>query len=162
MAFVERRELLCGESDLGEAVRQLHDRGCDRMLFVGCSPRSSLKFPEERIARLMPTMGLDAGLFEVANVREQCAWQHPDREAATGKAVDLVRMAHARLKTDEPVPAPVAIPQRALVVGAGAAGLQTAKDLAAAAKAKMQAQREAKRAEYEARRAAAQAARGEE
>lgn len=130
--FVERRELLCGEADWGRAVRQLHDRGCDRLLFVGCSPRSSLKFPEERISRLMQTMGLDPGLFEVANVREQCAWQHRDRQGATGKAVDLVRMAHARLRADEPVPPAVPIPQRALVVGAGPAGLQAAQDLAAA------------------------------
>lgn len=132
VVFVERHELLCGDAALGAAVRQLHERGCDRLLFVGCSPRSSLKFPEERIARLMRTMGLDAGLFEVANVREQCAWQHPNRQAATEKAIDLLRMAHARLRLDEPTPAPVPIPQRALVVGAGAAGLQTAKDLAAA------------------------------
>ena len=130
--FVDRRELLCAEAELGSAVRRLRDEGCDRLLFVGCSPRSSLKFPEERIARLMQTMGLCPELFEVANVREQCAWQHSDREAATAKAIDLTRMAHARLRTDEPAPAAIDIPQRALVVGGGAAGLQAAKDLAAA------------------------------
>ncbi len=132
VAFVERKEMLCGESDLGDAVRQLKERGCDRMLFAGCSPRSSLKFPEERIARVMASVGLEPDLFEVANIREQCAWQHSDREAATNKAIDLVRMAHARLETDEPAPVPVPIAQRALVIGGGAAGLQTAKDLASA------------------------------
>lgn len=132
VAFVDRRDLLCGERVLGEAVGRLKDEGCDRMLFVGCSPRSSLKFPEERIARLMQVLGLQPELFEVANVREQCAWQHPEKEAATRKALDLVRMAHARLLTDEPAPPAVPIARRALVVGGGPAGLQTTKDLAAA------------------------------
>jgi len=132
VAFVDRQAVLCADADLGAAVRRLRDAGCDRLLFAGCSPRSSLKFPEERIARLMETMGLSPELFEVANVREQCAWQHSDREAATAKAIDLVRMAHARLRSDEPAPATVPIPQRALVVGSGPAGLQAAKDLASA------------------------------
>lgn len=132
VSFVERRGMLCGEADLGAAIRRVRDEGCDRLLFAACSPRSSLKFPEERIARLMQGLGLESGLFEVANLREQCAWQHPEREAATRKAIDLVRMAHVRLRTDEPAPDPVPIPRRALVVGGGPAGLQAAKDLAAA------------------------------
>ncbi|MFH2001528.1 MAG: CoB--CoM heterodisulfide reductase iron-sulfur subunit A family protein, partial [Planctomycetota bacterium] len=132
VAFVERRAMLCRENEFGEAVRKLKDNGCDRMLFAGCSPRSSLKFPEERIAAVMQALGLHPELFEVANIREQCAWQHPEKEAATRKASDLVRMAHARLLTDEPALLPMEIPKHALVVGGGPAGLQTAKDLAAA------------------------------
>ena len=132
VAFVERSDFLCAEKDLGAAIAALKEKGCDRLLLAGCSPRSSLKFPEERIALLMQSNGLHPELFEVANIREQCAWQHSDRESATQKAIDLVRMAHARLDLDEPAPAPVPIPKRALVVGGGPAGLQTAKDLASA------------------------------
>jgi len=132
VAFVEQVDMLCGEAELGAAVGRLVERGCDRLLFAGCSPRSSLKFPEERIAGLLGAVGLAPELFEVANIREQCAWQHSDREAATRKATDLVRMAHARLLCDEPAAPPVAISRRALVVGGGPAGLQAAKDLAGA------------------------------
>jgi len=132
VAFVERTDFLCGEKELATAVATLKAKDCDRLLFAGCSPRSSLKFPEERIALLMQSNGLHPEFFEVANIREQCAWQHPDRQKATQKAVDLVRMAHARLDRDEPAPEPVPIPKRALVVGGGPAGLQTAKDLASA------------------------------
>ncbi len=132
VAFVDRVDVLCSKADLGAAIRKVKDAGCDRMLFAGCSPRSSLNFPEERIATVMQGVGLSPELFEVANIREQCAWQHPEREAATGKAVDLVRMAHAKLLTDEPAGDPISITRRALVVGGGAAGLQAAKDLASA------------------------------
>ena len=129
VAFVERVDMMCGDEDLGAAVRRLKERGCDSMLFAGCSPRSSLKFPEERISRVMGGLGLSEDLFDVANIREQCAWQHEDRGAATAKAIDLVKMAHARLATAESAPPPVSLPQKALVVGGGSAGLQTAKDL---------------------------------
>jgi heterodisulfide reductase subunit A len=132
VAFVERADMLCGQGDLGAAIRRLKDAGCDRMLFAGCSPRSSLRFPEERIANAMRALGLHPELFEVANVREQCAWQHSSGAVATSKAVDLTRMAHARLLTDEPALDAVPIAERALVVGGGPAGLQTAKDLTSA------------------------------
>ncbi len=122
VAYVERTDLLCGE-DLGGVVARLKEEGCDRMLFAGCSPRSSLKFPEERIARVMRSLGLQSDLLEIANIREQCGWQHSDREAATRKAMDLVAMAHARLVADRPAPASVSIVRRALVVGGGSAGL---------------------------------------
>ncbi|MCP4677798.1 MAG: hydrogenase iron-sulfur subunit [Deltaproteobacteria bacterium] len=129
VAFVDRLDMICSEKELGAAIKKLVDEDCDRMLFAGCSPRSSLKFPEERIAGTMQTLGLSPELFEVANIREQCAWQHRDKEAATLKATDLVCMAHARLLTDEPAPSPAPIARRALVVGGGPAGLQAAKDL---------------------------------
>jgi len=132
VVFVERVDMLCSKDGLGAAVRNLKAKGCDRLLFAGCSPRSSLKFPEERIADVLRGLGLHPDLFEVANIREQCAWQHPDREAATRKAFDLIHMAQARLKADEPALPAVPIMQRALVVGGGPAGLQTAKDLASA------------------------------
>jgi heterodisulfide reductase subunit A len=132
VVFVERQDFLCGREDLRLAGKRLREENCDRMLFAGCSPRSSLKFPEERIAREMRDAGLRPEFLEVANIREQCGWQHPDREAATRKAMDLIRMAHARLTLDEPALDAVPVARRALVVGAGSAGLQTAKDLAAA------------------------------
>lgn len=132
VAFVRRVGMLCGPGDVADAVRELRDAGADRLLVAGCSPRSSLKFPEERIERELAAAGLDPGLHEVANVREQCAWAVPDRAAATRKAIDTLRMAHARLVHDEAAPAPVPVPKTALVVGGGVAGLRAAEDLAAA------------------------------
>ena len=48
--------------------------------------------------------GLNPALFEMANIRNQCSWVHShDREAATDKAKDLVRMAVARAGTLQPL-----------------------------------------------------------
>lgn len=132
IAVVRRSDMLCSRHGIDCMEEALQHNGCDRLLFVGCSARSSLKFPEDRIVALLERSALPPSMFEVANVREQCAWQHRDRTQATNKAVDLLRMAHAKLVHDEPAPQPTSIPKRALVIGGGAAGLQAAKDLAAA------------------------------
>ncbi len=119
VGFVAQADLLCSDKEIKKAVGRLKAEGCERLLFVGCSPRSSLKFPEERIGSMMQSVGLDESLFEVANVREQCAWQHSDCDAATDKAVDLVRMAHARLVDAEPAPTSVSIAKKAYVETTG-------------------------------------------
>lgn len=127
---VERSDVLCCRKGIAAMEERIRTSGCDRALFVGCSARSSLKFPEDQIMALLERSGLPTSMFEVANVREQCAWQHADKNLATAKSIDLMRMAHARLVHDEAAPSSTAIPKRALVVGGGAAGLQAAKDLA--------------------------------
>ena len=131
VSVVQRSDVLCSRSGIASIEERIRASGCDRVLFVGCSPRSSLKFPEDLVADLLHRVQLPPNMFEIANVREQCAWQHPDANQATSKAADILRMAHARLVRDEPSPTVAPIPRRALVVGGGAAGLQTAKDLAA-------------------------------
>jgi heterodisulfide reductase subunit A len=131
VALVRRRGKLCGGEELHALQAEIGEHRIDRILFAGCSARSSLKFPEEQLTELMRNADIDNAFLEIANIREQCAWLHDDREAATRKAIDLVRMAHARLCSCEAVPAPVEIPSRALVIGGGAAGLQAAKSIAA-------------------------------
>jgi len=132
MAVVERVDTLCGAPELEALAARDEAESIDRLVFAGCSARSSLKFPEEQLTAALDRVGVDKAFLEVANLREQCAWLHDDVEAATRKAVDLVRMAHARLCCSQQSLAPVAIEPRALVIGGGAAGLQAAKSLAAA------------------------------
>jgi heterodisulfide reductase subunit A len=68
----------------------------------------------------------------MANIREHCSWVHlHEKEAATEKAQDLVRMAVARsrfLTAQEIFEVPVT--RKALVIGGGVAGIQAALDLA--------------------------------
>jgi len=67
----------------------------------------------------------------MANIREQCAWVHQDREMATEKAKALVNAAvrrvfyHEALETKE-----VSVNPHTLVVGAGIAGIQAALEIA--------------------------------
>ena len=76
--------------------------------------------------------GLNPYRVEIANIREQVAWPHRDApEAATRKAIEVVRTAVEKVRGDEPLtPLPLPITRRALVVGGGIAGLTAALDIA--------------------------------
>jgi heterodisulfide reductase subunit A len=67
----------------------------------------------------------------MANIREHCSWVHADREAATQKAKETVRMAVAKARLLEPMrDIEIPVTQSALVIGAGIAGMQASLDLA--------------------------------
>ena len=66
-------------------------------------------------------------MFEVANLREQCAWIHAfDPDAATRKAMDMLLMAYEKLKTNASALRFEQVKQRVLIVGGGVAGLSCA------------------------------------
>ena len=70
-------------------------------------------------------------MLEIANIREQCSWIHKDMEEATEKAVILARAAVAKVMLDTPLtPGESRVVKRALVIGGGIAGIQTALDIA--------------------------------
>lgn len=100
----------------------------NRVVVASCSPR----LHEPTFRRVCEDAGLNKYLFEMANIREHCSWVHlHDRESATEKAEDLVRMAVARAALLEPEEEnTVPITGKALVIGGGVAGIQAALDLA--------------------------------
>jgi len=71
-------------------------------------------------------------MFQMANIRNQCSWVHPDDwGAATEKARDLVRMAVAKALRLEPLhKTEVPVQKAALVLGGGVAGMTAALTLA--------------------------------
>jgi heterodisulfide reductase subunit A len=80
---------------------------------------------------MLTEAGLNPYLLEMANIREQCSWVHmKEPEAATVKAADLVRMSISRARLLEPLQEEtLPLTKRALVIGGGIAGIQTALDL---------------------------------
>jgi heterodisulfide reductase subunit A len=81
---------------------------------------------------MLQDAGLNPYLLEMANLREQCSWVHMhEKDAATDKAFDLVKMGVARVSENTPLTEEkLPMTQKALVIGGGAAGIQTALDLA--------------------------------
>ncbi len=70
-------------------------------------------------------------MVEIANIREHCSWIHKDMEEATKKAVILARAAIAKVKLNTPLtPGESRVTKRALIIGGGIAGIQTALDIA--------------------------------
>jgi heterodisulfide reductase subunit A len=100
----------------------------NRVIVASCSPRMH----EPTYQKAIEEAGLNPFFFEMANIREHVSWAHINEpERATEKAKDLIRMAVARACLLEPISKmEVNVTERALVVGAGVAGMTAACDLA--------------------------------
>ena len=119
---------MCSEPGQEIIRNEIKECKLNRVVVASCSPR----LHEPTFRRVCEEAGLNKYLFEMANIREHCSWVHlHDREKATEKAKDLVRMAVARAMLLEPeMENMVPIIRKALVIGGGVAGIQAALDLA--------------------------------
>jgi heterodisulfide reductase subunit A len=116
-------------SDPGQAMirEKIASEKLDGVVVASCSPHMHLKTFRKTAA----TAGLNSYKLEMANIREHCSWVHHDKEQATAKAIDLIRLAIAKVKFDHALdPIKVPVTRRALVIGGGVAGIQAALDIA--------------------------------
>ena len=115
-----------GQEKIKEAIQQKHLTG---LVVCSCSPRNA----RDDIQNAAERAGLNPYMVEIANIREHCSWIHKDIEEATEKAVILMRAAVAKVNLDAPLqPGESRVTKRALVIGGGIAGIQTALDIAEA------------------------------
>jgi heterodisulfide reductase subunit A len=116
-------------SDPGQAtIRQdIEEHKLDRVVIAACTPRMH----EPTFRRTLESAGLNPYFLEMANIREQVSWVHPEGEATTNKAMDLVAGAVERVPLQQALHSRKSpIEQSALVVGGGIAGIQAALDMA--------------------------------
>ena len=116
-------------SDPGqELIKQdIKEHGLTRIVVAACSPT----LHEMTFRGATEDAGLNPYYFQMVNIREQDAWVHEDKEAATVKAMDLVRAAVRRVHFHKPLERrKVAIDANVLVVGGGIAGIHAALTLA--------------------------------
>jgi len=123
-----RNRYTCSDPGQQEIKRHILEYNLNRVVVASCSPR----LHEPTFRNCISEAGLNPYLLEMANIREHCSWVHlHDRDAATRKAQDIVRMAVARAhwlypQEEEKLP----VTDAALVIGGGVAGIQAALDLA--------------------------------
>ncbi len=124
----QKTEYYC--SDPGQQAIQddIKEHNLNRIVVAACSPR----LHEPTFRRCVREAGLNQFLFEFANLREHDSWVHMgEPEAATEKAKDLTRMAVAKARLLEALEASkVSVDNKAMVIGGGVAGIQSALDLA--------------------------------
>jgi len=84
----------CSPETRKKIAEDVKRHNLDRILIAACSPRLYLKEFQEA----MEEADRKGCFVEMCNIREQCAWVHfNDRQAATAKAEDMLRMSHERL-----------------------------------------------------------------
>ncbi|MEW5726006.1 MAG: FAD-dependent oxidoreductase, partial [Thermodesulfobacteriota bacterium] len=128
VVFAAENLYTCSEAGLAEIQNAIRDHGLNRVIVASCSPRTHQPLFQSACA----AAGLNPYLFEMVNIRDQCSWVHrEEKERATEKACDLVRMGAAKsglLGPQADIEAPLT--PRALVIGGGVAGLSAAGALA--------------------------------
>ena len=121
-------QYLCSGQGQKLIIGVIKEQRLDRVVVAACSPMMH----EATFRRAAVESGMNPYFLEVVNVQEHCSWVHKNRTEATAKAKNLVRITVERVKWNHPLDQ-IKIPaiKRALVIGAGIAGIQASLDIAA-------------------------------
>ena len=118
---------MCSDPGQQSVIDAIKEHKLDSVVISCCSPNLHEKTFREASA----LGGLNPFQLEIANIREQCAWVHKDKDEATAKAIKITRAVVERTRRNEPL-TPIGLPvtRKVMVVGGGIAGIQSALDLA--------------------------------
>jgi len=118
----------CSDTSLLNVKDVIRDHRLNRIVVASCTPRTH----EPLFRETLREVGLNQYLFELANIRDQCSWVHSSEpEAATEKAIELVKMSIARARLLEPLEGTsLKVDQSALVIGGGLSGMTASLSLA--------------------------------
>jgi heterodisulfide reductase subunit A len=120
-------DALCSREGQDYLKERAKEANFERVAIGACSPNVQGII----ITRALEEEGLNKYLVEQVNIREQCAWVHSDKKAATKKARSLVRGAAARAEKLQPLEdIEIKVLDKALVIGGGVTGMQVALDIA--------------------------------
>jgi len=128
VVYAEDNLYTCSQDTQTKIKQMIEEHNLNRVVVAACTPRTHEPLFQETIREA----GLNRYLFEMANIRDQNSWVHMhEREAATQKAKDLVRMAVYKASLLEPLENYfIPVDKRALVIGGGIAGMQSALKMA--------------------------------
>ena len=128
VTYVEENLFTCSQDSQEKIKDIIEKKGLNRVVVAACTPRTH----EALFQETLRDAGLNKYLFEMANIRNQCSWVHSkEKDAATAKAKDLVRMAVARTRLINSLGQPtISVEPSALVIGGGIAGMTSALGLA--------------------------------
>jgi len=127
VAVVDRYKLLCSVDGKKFLEEQIKKQGITHLVVAACSPKQH----EQTFMEVCINAEINPYLFQLANIREQCAWITEDKDEATKKAIILVKAAvrrvgyHVSLEKKEIDSNP-----DVLIIGGGIAGIEASLQLA--------------------------------
>ncbi|MCK4759530.1 MAG: CoB--CoM heterodisulfide reductase iron-sulfur subunit A family protein, partial [Candidatus Aminicenantes bacterium] len=118
---------MCSDPGQNLIIDAIKEKNLDNVVVACCSPT----LHETTFRNATKSAGINTFQCEIANIREQCSWVHKDMDKATDKAIKLTKSAVERVRRNESLD-PISIPvtRRALVIGGGISGIQSALDMA--------------------------------
>ena len=127
VVFATDYTYMCSESGQNLIKDTIKNEKLTGVVVCSCSPRMH----EATFRKTAAAAGLNPYMVEIANIREQCSWVHKEMPIGTEKAIILAKAAVAKVNLNAPLtPGESPVTKRALVIGGGIAGIQTALDIA--------------------------------
>ncbi len=129
VVFSTNYQYMCSQAGQDIIKNAIAEHKLTGIVVCSCSPRMH----EATFRKTAAAAGLNPYMVEIANIREQCSWVHKDMPTGTEKAIILGKAAVAKVNLNAPLkPGESPVTKRALVIGGGIAGIQTALDIAEA------------------------------
>ncbi len=124
VVYAQEQLFSCATNSAKEITDKIREKGINRVVVAACSPRTL----EALFRDTLREAGINQYYFEMANIREHDSWVHSkEKEEATQKAKDIIRMSVARARHLEPLQEfDLPVNKAALVVGGGIAGMTCA------------------------------------
>ncbi|MDD1773808.1 MAG: FAD-dependent oxidoreductase, partial [Methanomassiliicoccales archaeon] len=118
---------LSSKDGIDYLISRYYEAKFDRIVIGGAIPN----IQGVVLRNALSAAGMNKYLFEMVNLREQCAWVHPDKKEATENAKSLMLGGLARVRRLKPLD-DITVPIRdaALVIGGGVAGMAAALEIA--------------------------------
>jgi len=128
VAHAQESLFACSTENAKDIADTIREKGLNRVVIAACTPRTH----EPLFRDTVREGGINQYFFDMANIREHCSWVHSnEKEDATIKAKDIVRMSVARTAHLEPLQElNLPINKAALVIGGGVAGMTSALNMA--------------------------------
>ena len=127
VVFSTDYQYMCSQAGQNMIIDAVKEHRLTGLVICSCSPRMH----EATFRKTAAAAGLNPYMVEIANIREQCSWVHKDMAIGTEKAIILAKAAVAKVHLNAPLtPGQSPVTKRALVIGGGIAGIQTALDIA--------------------------------
>jgi len=118
---------MCSDPGQKRIVDAIKENDLDKVVVACCSPN----LHEGTFRNTVMDADKNAFQCEIANIREQCSWVHPNIEEGTDKAIKITKTVVEKVKQNEELePISVPVTRRALVIGGGISGIQAALDIA--------------------------------
>jgi len=128
VVYAQEQLFSCATNSAREITDMIQEKGLNRVVVAACSPRTL----EPLFRDTLREAGINQYFYDMANIREHCSWVHSkEKEEATEKAQDIIRMSAARACHLEPLQEiDLPVNKTALVVGGGIAGMTCALSIA--------------------------------
>ncbi|MFC1612104.1 FAD-dependent oxidoreductase, partial [Myxococcota bacterium] len=124
VVHAEEGLFICSTDAAEQISNTIREKKLNRVCVAACTPKTH----EPLFRDTLREGGINQYFFDMANIREHCSWVHSkEKEKATAKAKDIIRMSVARTANLEPLQEfDLPVNKTAVVVGGGLAGMTSA------------------------------------